>query len=214
MNDYVNENEQWEAIKAWWKKNGIQLIVVMIIGLAVGFGWRYWESHRLNQKEAASQLFDQLLSVQSQDPTSDMVERITQVLLKDYSNTVYAPLAVLFEAKTAVAKNDLPQAEQKLQWALEHIKPPELKQITRIRLARLLLAEKKPDQAMALLDKIDNPGFSAVIEQVKGDIYLTQGQTAKAKEAYQNALNGMPATSSLRPYVEMELNQLPASKNI
>ena len=60
MNDYVNENEQWEAIKAWWKKNGIQLIVVMIIGLAVGFGWRYWESHRLNQKEAASQLFDQL----------------------------------------------------------------------------------------------------------------------------------------------------------
>lgn len=210
MNDLLDENEQWEAIKNWWQQNGIQLIIMLIIGLAIGFGWRYWQANLLEKKEQASQLFDQLLSTQTTDSNSAMIGRIAGELEENYSRTVYAPLAALFEAKRAVAKNDLPTAEEKLRWSEKHAKTSTLRDITQIRLARVLLAEKKPDQALALLEKIKNTYFSAAIEQVKGDIYLAQGQTTKARTAYQQALNATPTSQPLRSYVEMQLNQLPA----
>jgi predicted negative regulator of RcsB-dependent stress response len=208
MNDYVNENEQWDAIKLWWKKNGLPFFMVVTIGLAAGFGWRYWQSYQETHKQEASQLFDQFLSVQTEASDPTISDRIIDELKKNYRHTVYTPLTALFEAKTAVEKNDLLKATEKLQWALETAKPPELKQIIRVRLARVLLADKKPDQAMHLLEKIDSPGFSSIISQVKGDIYLAKNQTDSARTAYQNALNTMPS-SALKTYVDMQLNQLP-----
>lgn len=209
MNDYTNEHEQWEAIKNWCQKNAAQWILIIAIGLTVGFGWRYWEAHQLEKKEQASQLFDQLLAVQTADPNSAMIARISSELEKDYSHTVYASLAALFEAKSAALKGDLVSAQQKLNWALQHAKTPALREITRIRLARVLFADKKPDQAMAILEKTEHKDFAAAIEQVKGDIYQAQGKTAQARTAYQNALNAMPISEPLHAYVEMQLNHLP-----
>jgi predicted negative regulator of RcsB-dependent stress response len=211
MNEYANENEQWEAIRDWWRKNGVQLVAIFAISLAIGLGWRYWQGHQLEKKQQASQLFDQLLSVQASDPNSDLIPRIATELETDYARTSYAPLAALFEAKNAVAKNDLPLAEQKLLWAVDHAKATEIREIAKIRLARVLLADKKPEQALAFLEKDNDKNFSPAIEQVKGDIYLTQGETAKARTAYQNAFNSMPSSAALKKYVEMQLNQLPAN---
>ena len=208
MNDYLNENEQWDAIKRWWKKNGLQFFLLVIISVSSGFGWRYWQAAQHNQKQEASQLFDQLLSVQNNTLDPTISDRIINELEKNYPHTIYASLAALFEAKSAVETNNLPKAAQQLQWALKTTKPPELKQIIRVRLARILLADQKPDQAMDLLGKTDSPGFSSIVSQIQGDIYLAKNQTDKARTAYQNALNTMPA-STLKTYVAMQLNQLP-----
>jgi predicted negative regulator of RcsB-dependent stress response len=210
MTDYINEHDQWEAIKDWWRNNGVQMMTIFAVALALGLGWRYWQGHQLTQREQASQLFDQLLSVQA-TPNADatLMPRIAAELENAYSSTPYAAAAALFEAKDAVVKNDLPLAAQKLQWVLAQAKTATLREIATIRLARVLLADKKPDQALALLEKNHQPHFSAAIEQVKGDIFLTQGQTAKARTAYQNAVNAMPDSASLKNYVAMQLNQLP-----
>jgi predicted negative regulator of RcsB-dependent stress response len=211
VNEHANEHEQWEAIKDWWRKNGLQIAAIFVVSLAVGLSWRYWQGHQLEKKQQASQLFDQLLSVQASDPDSTLISRITAELERNYSSTSYAPLAALYEAKNAVAKNDLALAEQKLQWAFDHAKTPAIKEIAKIRLARVLLAEKKSDQALGLLEKDTDKNYSAAVEQAKGDIYLTQGETAKARTAYQNALNMIPPSTPLKKYVQMQLDQLQAS---
>lgn len=211
MNDLTNENEQWEAIKTWWRQNGKTIIVMFIIAISLGFGWRYWQSQRLEKQEQASQLFDQLLSAQIADLNSPMIPRIASEIEQSYPHTVYAPLAALLEAKLAATKGDLTTAEEKLRWSLEHTKNKELTAITQIRLARVLLANKKPDQALVSLENVKDKSFFPAVEQVKGDIYLVQGQTAKARAAYQNAFNTMPASQPLRVYVEMQLNRLPST---
>lgn len=209
MNEYANENEQWEAIKTWWRKNGLQLIVVFFVSLVIGLGWRYWQGHQLEKKEQASQLFDQLLSTQASNSQTALTSQIATELQSNYLHTVYASLAALFEAKNAIAKNDLPLAEKKLLWVLDHVKVEEIRQITRVRLARVLLAENKLNQALLLLEKDTDKNYFPAIEQIKGDIYLAQGETAKARAAYQNALNSIPSSAPLRKYVQMQLYQLP-----
>jgi predicted negative regulator of RcsB-dependent stress response len=39
---YETDDEKVEAIKKWWKDNGISVATGVVIGLAVVFGWRAW----------------------------------------------------------------------------------------------------------------------------------------------------------------------------
>jgi len=41
VDEFSTEDEQVEAIKKWWKENGTSLIVGVVLGLSVLFGWRY-----------------------------------------------------------------------------------------------------------------------------------------------------------------------------
>jgi predicted negative regulator of RcsB-dependent stress response len=211
MQEYTNEHEQWEAIRDWCKKNGLQLVIIFCASLLITFGFRYWQSHQLEKKQEASQLFDQLLSEEKANPDAALIPRIAAELKKDYPRTIYAPLAALFEAKNAVAKNDLPLAEQELLWAIDHSKSSPLRSIATLRLARVLLAHEKPKAALALLEGNTDPNYYPAIEQIKGDIYLTQKKIEKARSAYQNALAALPPSAPLKNYVQMQLNQLPAN---
>jgi len=215
MQDYTNENEQWDAIKDWLRKNGLSLICIFTITLAIGLGWRYWQNYQLTQKEQASQLFDQLQATQLSNETketaatSELITRIADELKSDYTKTPYATLSALFLAKNAVGAGDLQTAQQQLQWAVDHAPHADLHDIASVRLARVLLADKKPDQALVVLEKLETKAFAAAKSQVQGDIYVTQGDLAKARVAYQSALNALPADEPIRRYVEMQLNQLP-----
>jgi predicted negative regulator of RcsB-dependent stress response len=209
MQDYTNEHQQWEAIQDWLRKNGVQLLVVFAISLAVAFGFRYWQSSHLEKKQQASQLFDQLLSVEKSDPQSSLIPRIIAELKNNYVRTPYAASAALFEAKNAVSNHHFQAAEQALSWAVAHATSSDIKTIATIRLARVLLADKKPEAALAQLEKNTDPAYLPAIEQVKGDIYLAQKDIPKARIAYQQAFNRMPPSEKMKAYVGMQLNQLP-----
>ncbi len=209
MNDYANEQEQWEGIKAWWKENGALFVTVLILSLAASFGWRYWQQHQLQKRSEASQLYDQLLTVHAADPGSKFIARITNALETDYSHTAYASAAALLEAKIAVQKDDSATATKKLQWVLDHSREVDLRTIARLRLARVLLAQKNYPGALALVNQERDTDYMPLINLLKGDIYLAQGQTAKARQAYQDALNRIPPSEPIRNYIEMQLYRLP-----
>jgi len=208
MKEYTNDQEQWEAIKAWWKGNGKQLIAVIILGLAVSFGYQFWQQHKVQQAEKASVLYDQLVASYA-DGSPLLFKDIANELENNFRSTPYAGIAALLEAKTAAEKGDLAVALQKSQWAMEHARGDWLRQIARLRAARVLLAQQKPDAALALLQKVDDAGYTPAINLVKGDIYLAQGKTADARTAYQAALQAIPATQPLHADLQMRIEQLP-----
>lgn len=211
MQSYTNEHEQWEAIRDWLKKNGLQLVSIFLISMALTFCFRYWLSYQLEKKQHASELFDQLLLEENINPDSLLIPRIATELREHYARTIYAPLAALLEAKNAVEKNDLTTAEKKLQWTIDHTRKSDIRNIATIRLARVLLANQKPKEALALLERNTDTHYYPAIEQVKGDIYFAEHQLDKAQIAYQNALKTIPSSAPLKDYVQMQLNQLPAA---
>lgn len=203
MDPYASDDEQLESLKSWWKTNGLSVITGIVIGLAIVLGWQYWSSRQASQAEQAAQHYMALLqAVQRSDP--DQTRQQFRVLRDDFADSAYAVLAALQLARLDVENNDKAAALEHLQWALDHTGQEEIKAIARLRLARVLLAEGRHADAEAQLDRIQ--GFTAEVEELRGDLYLARNEPDKARLAYQTALTAAGSGGAL---LQIKLDNLP-----
>ena len=186
MEDYLDEREQWDRVKAWLREQGPWMVVsVAIVGLGL-FGWRYYQS-RIEQRDltAAARYQQVLTSFSNNDVAGGVL--IADQLIKDYPASPYANQADLAAARVAVELGKLDQAATRLQRVLNTTKDPQLKDIARLRLARVQLSEGQPDTALSTLSIGDAGAFAARFEEVRGDALLAKGDRAGALKAYQQA---------------------------
>jgi predicted negative regulator of RcsB-dependent stress response len=91
---------------------------------------------------------------------------------------------------------------------LDNAKQEEIKLIARLRLARVVHAEGKDDEALQLLSIADAGKFAPAYDELKGDIYVAKGDPKQAKTHYDLALQGLEPTSRARRYIEMKRDDL------
>lgn len=207
MDSFLTEQQQIELFKQWWKKNGKLVILLAVFAIVVNVGWQVWRHHREKVLAHASDHFEWLLDgVVSNNPL--VVQTQTRYILKRYPHTPYALLAALTQARQAVYDNDLPGAEEKLLWVMDHANNKALKQVARLRAARVILAENKADKALALLNTVDDANYYPAIEALKGDIYLAMGQREEARDAYKKAVQSLSDQDTTQPLLQMKLDDL------
>ncbi|MBK5967828.1 YfgM family protein, partial [Thiorhodovibrio winogradskyi] len=66
MVDLQTDEEKAEAIKKWWKENGVAVVTGVAIGLAAIFGWRGWTGYQEQRGQQASLAFEELLMTTDQ----------------------------------------------------------------------------------------------------------------------------------------------------
>lgn len=207
MTEHLSDQEQIQMLKSWWKQYGMSLVIGLCVFLSASYGWRYWQQYLTHQKETASLIYSEVINLNDMNKV-DEVKLLTENLLKDYPRTVYASLAALTVAKDAVEAGKLADAEEKLQWVVEHGKQKTLQQLAQIRLARVLLADKKPTQALAVLSKLEAAtALKAEAAEVRGDILVVLGKKAEALQAYQNALAINKAKGTESPLLQMKIQE-------
>ena len=54
IDDYYNEQEQWERVKQWLRENGLWIILGILLGLGALAGWRWWEQRVETRHQSAS----------------------------------------------------------------------------------------------------------------------------------------------------------------
>lgn len=181
------EEEQIEALKKWWSDNGWALVGGVVIGLGAIFGWRGWQNHQALQAEAASDIYVDLV-VEMREQRFEPARKFAEQLIQDYDSTSYALFATLMLAKIETEAGNTEAAIKHLQTVMNETGEDALKQIARVRLARLLLDSGKPDEALALLEAGKPGKFSVAYQELKGDIYIRLGRKDDAHAAYQTAL--------------------------
>jgi predicted negative regulator of RcsB-dependent stress response len=208
---YLSDQDQIQLIKKWCRDNGLFTLAMILAVLLLSYGWRYWQESRERNSDTASIIYEQLLSDVANQQQANFLNAATK-LTTDYSYTPYASLAALIWAQTAVKDNNLNTAINQLQWVIDHSRSHELKQIARIRLARVLLAQGKYQAALASLSTVEVTNYSSLMNEVKGDIYLAQGKRLEASAAYQNALKTLPNSEPNRIFLQMKYDQLHKSE--
>jgi len=206
MPAYETDHEQFELVKKWWADYGKWVAVAILIGLVVGFGWRYWQRQQLVHRQQASLLYEQLLAANSRN-NYDAMTQIAGEMVKRYPQMEYASMANLLAAKAAVMQDHNEAGLQKLQWTLDHSGNASLKQIARLRAARLLLTLNKPGEAQKLLSVVEDKTYQPAINEVQGDIYLALGDHAKARQSYQAAQVGFSELVGQDVILSMQLAQ-------
>lgn len=207
MNTYQGEEEQVQALKEWWKENGRAVIAGLVIGVAVIGGYRYWTNWQKSQAEQASMLYARVITAAA-NRDQQLASVDGQKIIEGYSGTPYAALTSLVLASLAVEKQDYAAAVAQLQWVLDNSGNDGFQYVARLRLARIMAAQGKVDDALNMLNKTDIPGFASLYNEARGDFFAQQGKTGDATDSYRRALSGSDINPQQRQSIEMKLNDL------
>jgi len=205
---YKTDDEQVEQIKTWLKENGASLATGVLIGLAVLFGGKAWVEYRERQSEQASNIYTQLTAALATE-NKDAAVAAESAITGDFSSSPYAVLGQLAMARQKIDSGEPDTARAHLRWAMEHASMPQLAHIARLRLARLLLAQDQLDELRPLLRVADEGAFAPAYDEIRGDLYLKDGDGAAAVAAYDKALAGLPADAPTRGFIELKRDNVP-----
>jgi predicted negative regulator of RcsB-dependent stress response len=207
----LEEQEQIDALKAWWRQNGRLLIVAAVAAVAAAGAVSAWRYYKDSQAGQASQLYATLEKAMRAKDSKQIKEVATQLIDK-YGGTPYGAMAALAEAKADFDAGDLAGAGRRLEWAAEHGRDDEVRAVAQLRLAGVRLDEKKYDEALKLLEAKHPDAFAGMYADTRGDALLALGKGTEAKAAYQLALEKLPPQSSYRLLVQLKLDGLGGGK--
>jgi len=204
----TSDQEQIQMLKDWWKKYGTTVLTGLLVFFVANFSWNFWRNYQQRHTGEASLIYTQMLSA-FQMKKNDEAQIFGKQLLQEYKRTPYASLTGLVLAKEAVTQGKLDEALTQLQWVIKYAANDSWKQIARLRAARILSAQNNSQAALDLLQRIDDAGYRAAIDELKGDILLAQGKNQEASVAYQTALQNSPQEQSFLLKIKLErMNKL------
>ena len=202
----LEEQEQLDEFKAWWKKNGSIATNLILAALLVYAAWQGYGYFQNKKAVEASNLY-QILVVTELTKTTEIKAQSTK-LMEEFSGTPYAGRAAVFAAKANFAANDSKSAKSQLEWAIKNAKESAVKAIASLQLAGILFEEKNYDEANKVLAAITDKGYEGLKANMQGDVLLAQGKQAEAKKAYQAALEGLDAQGKMYQYTQQKLESL------
>lgn len=183
----LEEQEQLEEIKAWWKLYGNFVTNTVIAVAVVVAGWQGWTYYQRRQAAQASDVYNALQQA-AQAGDLARVKAASGELLEKFPGTSYAQLGALSAGKVLVANGDEKTAKLQLIWVAEHGEN-EYKDLGRLRAAALLMDEKQYAEAKKLLEGDSAEGFKARFAALRGDIFVAEGKIQEAATAYQQAMD-------------------------
>jgi predicted negative regulator of RcsB-dependent stress response len=204
----LEEQEQLESLKAWWKENGNLVLTTLSLVLVVLAAWQAWNYYQRNQAVQASALY---AAVQKAAGANDLkqVRESAGAILEQYPRTAYAAMAALVSAKAHFQGGDLKTAHAQLAWVAENAKDEALQDIARLRLASVMLDEKAYDDALKTLDAKHGAAFDAPFLAARGDVLVAQGKKDEARAAYKAAVDKTDAKDTgLRGSIQLRLDAL------
>ncbi len=207
----LQEQEQVDALKAWWNDNGKWVIGVLVAGLLAFAGNQYWKNHQANQAEEAAKLYSEVMR-QTASNDAKRIGDAADALASRYGSSAYAPRAQLLAAQASLQSRDIPRAKVQLTWVIEHAAESALQDTARLKLASVMLDEQKYDEALKQIESAHPESFTGLYADLKGDVLSAMGKLSDARVAYQLALDKTDTKSTYRNLIQLKLDGLGAAK--
>jgi predicted negative regulator of RcsB-dependent stress response len=204
----LEEQEQLDALKAWWKQYGNLVLLAVIAGALAVAGWNGWNWYQRNRAAQASALYDALAKAMGAGDAKALRDA-GGALTEGHPRTLYASMGALAAARFHFDRGELKNAKAQLEWVIERSPSEEYRQIARLRLAHVLLDEKAYDEALRQLEAKPLEAYAAQVAALRGDVLLAQGRRDDAKAAYRLALDKAGSQGgAFRDGVQLRLDAL------
>jgi predicted negative regulator of RcsB-dependent stress response len=202
----LEEQEQLDRLKAFWKQFGNIISGVLIVVFGSIAAYNGWQWYQRGQAAQAAAMYDEVERTATQgDPAK--ISRAFADMKDRFGGTTYAAQAGLLAAKTLYDKGQAEQAKAPLEWVASSAADESYRAIAKLRLASIVFEAKSFDAALKLLDGLPKE-YEALAADRRGDILLAQNKREEAKAAFEAAHKGMSETSEYRRLVEVKLNAL------
>lgn len=206
----LEEQEQLDQLKAFWKRYGNLITWTLIAALAAFAAWNGWNWWQRDQAVKAGSMFDQLDRA-AQAGDADQVARVFADMKSNYPRTAYTEQGGLLAAKVQFDKGQADAALASLAWVGSHAIEVEYQTIAHLRAAGILLDQKKYGDALKQLDAATAPDFAGLVDDRRGDVLLAQGKKDEAVVAYTKGWKAMDPTVDYRRLIDAKLTALGAA---
>jgi len=208
----LQEQEQLDSLKTFWRQygNAITWVLILVLGGFAGWnGWNYWQRE---QGLKAGAMYDELdRAAAAKD--AERSGRIFGDLRERYPKTAWTQQGGLLAAQVQFEAGQADAARASLQWVADHAIEPEVATIARLRLAGLLTDAGQHDAALAVLTST-SPAFEGLVADRRGDIYAAQGKLSEARSAYQAAYAALGERIDYRRVLEAKLTAMGAPPGV
>ncbi len=201
----LEEQEQIDEFRAWWKQNGtfvIGAVAAFVIGVSGWKGYQVWSARQAGESMA---LFERAMQAAMANDAKS-VKDLTGQIMENYGRSGYALPAAWLAGKVNFAAGDLKSAQAQYQYALDHADDKGLEQLGRLRLATVMLDQKDTAGALKLLEKEPDAAFAGLFADLRGDALALQGKPEEARAAYALAMEKLDAKSPMKAMVEAKLS--------
>jgi predicted negative regulator of RcsB-dependent stress response len=200
----LDEQEQLDQIKHFWAKygNAISAVLIVVFGsIAAWNGWQYWQN---KQGAEVAVLFDEFERA-AKAGEFERMQRALGDMQKQYGGTVLTAQAALLAAKTHVDREQNEPARAALAWVAESASDDALKAIARLRLSALDIQAQAWDAALSQLAAPVPVAFAGLVADRRGDVFMAQGKTEEARQAYEAAYKALGTQDAYRTLVAAKL---------
>lgn len=202
----LEEQEQLDELKAWWKTYGKMVSNTVLGLLAVYVAYQGWQYYQGKQSVGASTEFQALQTIDQKDQKA--IQAKAAEIMEGYASTPYAGRAAVIAAKSNYAAKDIKSAKTQLEWAAKNAKESAVSAIATLQLANILAEEKDYEGALKLLDAKHDAGFDGLFSDLKGDVLVALGKKDEAKAAYEHALTTLNAQGKYHVLTQQKLESL------
>lgn len=214
---FESDQHASESLYAWYNQNKVLLLVFIIILFGGTFLTQSWlEQKAINVKNASLAYSDLLKEFNSTTADENKLQHDANNIIYKYPKTPYADLAKILSAKIFVNKADIKNAALIIEGVLKHSAQPALKDISRLRLARIYLDNQQVDLAKKQLDSVSQLSkTSSLYYLLQGDVAYLEQNFESASKNYESALQFFPVSlnnSVLNKVIRAKLYQANSSK--
>jgi predicted negative regulator of RcsB-dependent stress response len=195
VDDYLNEQEQWEFARGWLRQNGPWLVAGVALAAVGLWGWNAWQARKEAQFLEASGQYEQLVTAFGKNDMPTAMS-LADKLAAAHPGSGYAEHGQLMAARLEVENNQLPAALARLQKILAATADHEFALLVRLRIARLQIDQGRADDALATLAAVDPGAFAGRYTEVRGDALWAKGEREAALKAYREAQSATGGAAS------------------
>lgn len=203
----LEEQEQLDQLKHFWRQYGNPITWVLIAVLAAFAGWNLYQYWQRSQATQAAAMYDEVERIAVTGDVAKL-ERALGDMKDKFASTTYAQQAGLLAAKVYVDAGKLDAAKVALLWVAEKSSDEGYQAVARLRLAGVLIETKAYDEALKQLAGNFPADFASLAADRRGDVYLAQGKRTEAVTEYLKAYKGLGEGSEYRRLIDVKLAAL------
>ncbi len=205
MDILTDEHEREEAVRKWWHEHWKPIalgIAIALLGLVAVRQYQAWD---LSQKQEAA---FEAYQIQKQLATSGVAAIGDAQKFLDENKDIYGSIVALDMANALLRANNYTEAQKYVDFAIQNGGDLLQPQATLV-LARLQAQSGSYDQALKTLDQVDASSYAAEVAEAKGDIYMAQGKSDEAHDAYLQAIKvNQDAKLTINPLLQMKFDNV------
>jgi predicted negative regulator of RcsB-dependent stress response len=207
VDELLTEDQEAERAKQWVRENGAFILAGIVVGVGGLFGWQAWQDSSLESAGQGSVVWEQLRDAVEGERYNEVDETLA-LLETDYASTPYLDQARLAIARMYMDRNDPESAAASLSALVTQASDPYLRRLGELRLAQIYIFQEDYAAALASLGPTETTGFEGLFHELRGDVFIAQGQLDDAREEYRRALDVDSSGVLDRSYVQIKLDDV------